>query len=404
MPIKSFISGLAKVLITAVILHLLPEYAISQAFPAKYLQREETVCAAAYSNSAGNSAGDPGRLYATGMTNGTPITFSLPAVTGGTLFHGDYSYTIVVPAGVPQLTVQLTTSTANADVDLYVRFGQDVALSADQTSVVADYKSEGDNTGNENITINAPQAGTYYIAFGVFTTNITISCTITAAYQAPAGGMIVAQFVNGSGWTTALFLTNLASASESYTVKFYGSGGTLRKAPIQGFGQVDTISASLAPGQTVVYQTSATASLEPGWAIVTPALENSKLSGFAVFRFSTFGLQDSEAIVTLGNMADKSLVMLYDQQNSYTTGLALVNPGSTAITLNVSIRDQNGIVIGSDVIALPAYGQQSSFVYQNYPITLNKMGSLLITSNAGFAAVGLRFSPSGPFTSFPPLK
>jgi hypothetical protein len=408
MQYKSWIYRLVMAIVAVILFQGLTKYANSQEYPWKSLQWQEAVNPAAHSLFTGNSAIDPGRLYATGLTNGVPATFTLPSVAQNTLFVGDFSYTITLPAGVPQLVVQLTSATAGADVDLFARFGQDVTIESGQPQGVrADWRSINDGTSNETITISAPQAGTYYIAFASFTWNIPITCTVTATYQGaqPSGpGMVIAQYVNGSGWTTALYLTNLSQAAESYTVKFYNQAGSLRLAPIIGFGSVNTISASLNPGQTVVYETSSTTNLESGWAIVTPTLQTSGLTGFAVFRFHTFGLQDSEAIVTLGNTTDKSLVMLYDQQNNFTTGLALVNPGATAITLNVTIRDQAGATLGTDVITLPAYSQQSSFVYQRYPLTLNRMGSLLITSSSGFAAVGLRFSPAGPFTSFPPLK
>ena len=395
--------------IFAVILFLgLAAYAVSQEYPSKTLQWQEAVNPAAYSRVAGNSSIDPGRLYATGLTNGIPATFTLPATSQPALFHGDFSYTITLPAGVPQLVVQLSSATVGADVDLYVRLNVDVTLDSTQPQgVAADWRSILDGTSNETITITAPQAGTYYIAFALWTLNTPVTCTVTATYQGaqPTGsGMVITQYVNGSGWTTALYLTNLSQAAESFTVKFYDQAGNLRLAPIVGVGSVNTISSSLGPGQIVVYETSSTTNLAGGWAIVTPALQTSRLTGFAVFRFHTFGMQDSEAIVTLGNTTDQSLVMLYDQQSSFTTGLAIVNPGSTSITLNVTIRDQAGVTLGTDVITMPAYSQQSSFVYQRYPITLNRMGSLLITSSSGFSAVGLRFSPAGPFTSFPPLK
>ncbi len=397
---KSYFYRLVTGIGAVILLQILPAYANGQPFLTKILQ-QEVADLGAYSYSAGNLSVDPGRLNATGMTNGTPVTFTLPSVSANTLFRGDYSYTIVVPPGASRLIVQLAISTPNADVDLYVRFGQDVALSG--TSVVADYRSEH-TTGDETITINTPQAGTYYIAFGVFTLNVSISCTVTATYQLLAtSGMVVAQYVNGSGWTTALFLTNLSSISESYTVRFFGPGGSPRRAPIQGLGSVETIVAALSPGQTAVYETSPTASLEPGWAIVTPSAQNSKITGFAVFRYHTSGAPDSEAIVTPGNTTDKSLVMLYDQRSNFATGLALVNPNPTPIALTVMIREQSGNIIGSDIINLPAYGQQSSFIYERYPITLNKVGSLSITSDSGFSAIGLRFSPYGTFTSFPPL-
>ena len=111
------------------------------------------------------------------------FTFSFPAVSEPTLFAGDYGAQIVVPPGATSLTIKINTATPNADVDLYVRFGQDVGLSAG--SPLADYSSEGP-TGSESITITTSspfplQAGTYYIAYGVFTPGVAIDGSGTAA-------------------------------------------------------------------------------------------------------------------------------------------------------------------------------------------------------------------------------
>ncbi|MGH9785364.1 MAG: IPT/TIG domain-containing protein, partial [Terriglobia bacterium] len=45
------------------------------------------------------------------LTSGQPAPYSLPAVTGNTLFTGDFSYQIVVPSGATRLDVQLRTTT-----------------------------------------------------------------------------------------------------------------------------------------------------------------------------------------------------------------------------------------------------------------------------------------------------
>ena len=131
------------------------------------------------------------------LTSGVPAQVSLEGVSNPTLFNGSASYRIVVPAGATGLDVVLNTTTPNVDVDLYVRFGSDVGLSAG--SIVADHKSEG-NTGNERITITPSsnpvlRPGTYFISFGVFTTNIPINATLTATVTAsgppPTGATVL---------------------------------------------------------------------------------------------------------------------------------------------------------------------------------------------------------------------
>ena len=119
------------------------------------------------------------------LVSGQARDFTLEPVNIGTLYYGAYGFTIAVPPGATRLEITLRTSTANTNVDLYARFGQDVALSG--SSAVADFKSEG-TTGDEQIVITGSnlRTGTYYIAFGLLTTGRQAQCTITATVTTPS--------------------------------------------------------------------------------------------------------------------------------------------------------------------------------------------------------------------------
>ncbi|MGH9784293.1 MAG: hypothetical protein ACRD88_08905, partial [Terriglobia bacterium] len=181
------------------------------------------------------------------LTSGQPATYSLPAVTGNTLFTGDFSYQIVVPSGATRLDVQLRTTTPGVDVDLFVRFGQDIALSGGQ--VVADFKSEG-LTGDENISITtgsspALRAGTYYIAFGLFTFNTPVSGTITATAQP---GSLVPSVPPTGILNAAGFDRSVAGVSPGAIVSIFGTN--LSNAPATG------VEPGLVPGTDMLSVTS----------------------------------------------------------------------------------------------------------------------------------------------------
>jgi uncharacterized protein (TIGR03437 family) len=145
------------------------------------------------------------------LSSGVPFNLSIGPVTQSTLFTGDYSSVITVPAGATRLEIQVTTQPGTADVDLYARFGADVELSG--TAVVAEHRSDGD-TGNELVVITsttspALRAGTYYIALGLFTLNVTATVTIKATVTpgVPALGVPVlttGSVVNAADGTGAL--------------------------------------------------------------------------------------------------------------------------------------------------------------------------------------------------------
>src|ERR1017187_5330443 len=61
------------------------------------------------------------------ISSGIAVTTVLGPVSTGTLFNGDYSFVIAVPANAARLDITLSTQPATADVDLFGRRGQDVA-------------------------------------------------------------------------------------------------------------------------------------------------------------------------------------------------------------------------------------------------------------------------------------
>jgi hypothetical protein len=345
-----------------------------------------------------------GHAYAqTSLTSAVPHTITVNPQPSAPVLLTGCCY-IDVPAGTTVLTINMAST--GGDLDLYVRFGQDVSLDPVTIgAILADYSSQGP-TGNETITINSPRSGRWYVASVVWTPNIPITRTITATSSAAIAGntLVIPQFVNGGGWSTTLFLTNVSTASENLVVSFLGENGTVREVPVLGIGPVDSVVTSLAPGQTAIYETASTGDLSVGWASVTLGTTNNRITGFAIFRYRAPGAPDAEAIVSLGNTSGHNLVMLYDQLAGFNTGLALVNPGDAPVTLNFTIRDTSGASIGSGTITLPPYSHQASFISERFPITAEKRGSVVIDGTAPFSVLGLRFNPSGTFTSFAPLK
>jgi uncharacterized protein (TIGR03437 family) len=165
-----------------------------------------------------------GQYSPTRLSSGVAVATVLGPVTTGTLFTGDYSLVIAVPANASRLDITLSTEPATADADLFVRRGQDVALVNQQ--VVFDQSSTG-ATGTEAISIPAPQVGDYYIALAIRTTGIQVTCTVKAtvtpgvnseAPVLPAAGVLNAgdntpNFAPGT--ILSLYGTNLAQGTRS---------------------------------------------------------------------------------------------------------------------------------------------------------------------------------------------
>jgi hypothetical protein len=122
------------------------------------------------------------------LVSGRAQTFSFLPVTVPTLLSREGTYQIVVPADATRLEIRLsTTAPANADLDLYARFGQPPAVAGGQ--VVADHASES-ASGNELIVIDrnsSPplRAGTYYISLSLYSTGVNAQGNVTATFQTP---------------------------------------------------------------------------------------------------------------------------------------------------------------------------------------------------------------------------
>lgn len=352
------------------------------------------------------SVPSPAPLDVTAIQSDEATSISFPATTVPVLYNDLFS--VNVPAGTAKLEVKLVTSTPDADLDLYVRYAQDVNLD-NVGDIIADQKSEVIGTGNESITVSAESiqglaAGTYYIAVGIFTLGETIDATVTAKVTTPTG-LVAPQFVSGAGWSTSLFLTNLSNTAEGFEVRFYNDSGVQRPVPFTGLGLASSFQGTLNPGETRVYETLDTGILDQGSAIIIP--DNpvaNRISGFAIFRERLAGQPDFEAVVGLGTSFDKGFVLLYDDTSGFQSGVALTNASSTPVDISVTVRGQDGQMIGTAaMVPLEGFGHQAFFLYQLNAAVTGQKGSVSFSANSGFAALGLRFSPVGPFTSFPPL-
>ncbi len=126
------------------------------------------------------------------LAAGRPAGFRLAPVERPTLFNGDRSFRLEVGGAVSGLTFDLSSVDPGVDVDLYVRYGQDVELR--EGKVVADYSSEG-FSGNERIVVAPPRggplrAGTWFAALRLYAAGAAAEGTITA-YMEPGRANVV---------------------------------------------------------------------------------------------------------------------------------------------------------------------------------------------------------------------
>ncbi|HKQ04842.1 MAG TPA: NF038122 family metalloprotease [Blastocatellia bacterium] len=128
------------------------------------------------------------------LTPGVARPGSIAAPSPGSALLGETQYSVQAPAGASQLTIDLS---GNQDVDLYVRFGQRIAVASSQP--VADHVSNSP-TGVETIAItpsSSPplRAGTYYIAivnFGPGAASFNVKAAVTTGGGSGGGNSVPA--------------------------------------------------------------------------------------------------------------------------------------------------------------------------------------------------------------------
>jgi hypothetical protein len=126
------------------------------------------------------------------------------------------------------------------------------------------------------------------------------------------------------------------------------------------------------------------------------------ISGFEVFRWTTFG---QEASVPIETRTPNSFVLIFDNTDGLTTGLALANVASQAARVVVNLRDDVGALLLSTSISLLAQGHTSFMLPDTYAITAGKRGSVeFLTPTGGLISViGVRAKPDGTLTTIPVL-
>ena len=72
-----------------------------------------------------------------------------------------------------------------------------------------------------------------------------------------------------------------------------------------------------------------------------------------------------------------------------------------AIVVDVTVRNENGMVIQTSSLSLPPGGHASFDLSGWLPLSAGQRGTVQFAPQAGgwFAVIGLRFNPTGPITS-----
>jgi hypothetical protein len=212
---------------------------------------------------------------------------------------------------------------------------------------------------------------------------------------------IIPQIAAGGGWKTTFMIANLEETKPvTWSLKFFAPDGKPMSVPIVGMGRNSVFGGVLNIHGSIIVETEDTGNLVEGWA----KLESSgadDVGAVVIFRQRIAGRPDFEAVVPVSFSIDYEFVLPFDNTNGYVTAVAWVNPSQYGDTVfDAEVFDESGNLIGTDRIRL-APGQRQAFsLPERLPATAGRRGTIAPKLDLDYlSALGLRFSPSGSFTS-----
>ncbi len=200
----------------------------------------------------------------------------------------------------------------------------------------------------------------------------------------------------GQGWRTSVVMTPTSSDGFSYTLTEYGSQGeTLRRS--SGSTAANGLSIFVTP-------TANTGQFLTGWFHIKTIAPANILE---YFRLQIAGASDAESAIP-PRVPARSFTGVFDNRNGLNSALAVANPGSSAITLKIVLRNSFGETIREDSLGLPAKGNLGFVLKDRFSQTANIHGLIEIqatdtvtAAEANFVAAGLRVSATGASPSSP---
>jgi hypothetical protein len=209
-------------------------------------------------------------------------------------------------------------------------------------------------------------------------------------------------------------LVNTGTSAAQFTLSFFGDNNAYSSDP-NGSGPLTlpltfpqgTIAAATVPSITqplaagaslLVVSTGTPQHLLLGSAQLSTT---GNVSGFAIYRHN-----NQEAVVPLESRNASGYIIAFDNTNGTYTGIAVNAVSTGQVNIPVTVRDQTGATIATDMIALPPNGHyQFTLVTDKYPTTLNKRGTIEFDNpaNAQIGVVGIRIPPTSTYTTLPAL-
>lgn len=212
-----------------------------------------------------------------------------------------------------------------------------------------------------------------------------IESTTETAIGAPPFTRVFSQIASGGNYRTTLTGINTGQAATDVSVALVKSDGT----PFPAAASAAAKPLHLESMGTARLQVGAAGEVAAGYALFS---SNSQVDGTALFQSLQGEKILSEAGVGLSKPA-RNFTVYIDNTDVAVSGYAVANTGNTPAALDLTLRDNRGMVVDHARISLPPKQHIAEFAYQRFPQTAPSgfEGSIEFKSDRYVAAVALRY-------------
>ena len=226
------------------------------------------------------SGGPPVAPVGVRLTNGVPRNFSIPAVVAPAVVAGFLGFRIDVPDGASRLRIDAQVNDPNADIQLLVQRGFDVALFSDGTPVADELSPAFGPSQRVSITLNSQPGvmrGTYWIGLGLQSVGTQFNGSITASIDLGAQTPPTVELSRGS--LDFLSQADVNPPIQQFKIRNAGDG-TLNYlvAADESWVQLNTTAGASSGEEDPVNVSIETAGLAAGERLATITVSRSDLS------------------------------------------------------------------------------------------------------------------------------
>jgi hypothetical protein len=208
----------------------------------------------------------------------------------------------------------------------------------------------------------------------------------------------IPHIVDGGTWKTTIILSTLDIGGQDFKLTFYGNDGKPKSFSFNGLPASNVITGRVPSAGSVTLETSGRGTeTEQGWAL----LDVAKIGITTVFGTTGIpGRPDFEATVPGSSGLESEGSLPFDQTRGYATGVVILNPTDRTRFQNCWLRDESGQTLRSEIFRIEPRSKLV-FSLSEWKEAVGKRGIMFFfnSSNDPLSVLGLRFHPSGAFTT-----